>query len=127
MSIQSRTAARPPILAQAGASPAPVRSSVVAPGHGVFLAGTRRYRFKKLAGSPLTQFAAVLVVGWRMRCLDLPSDPAMLYDIDVGMVAAAEQPPRPAPVRSSVFAPRPSAPVFALCLGVFLAGTRWHR
>jgi dipeptide/tripeptide permease len=57
----------------------------------VFLAGTRRYRFKKLAGSPLTQFAAVFVAAWRKRRLHLPSDPAMLYDIDVGKVAAAEQ------------------------------------
>jgi dipeptide/tripeptide permease len=48
----------------------------------VFLAGTRRYRFKKLVGSPLTQIAAVVVAAWHNRRLDLPSDPSMLYDID---------------------------------------------
>ncbi|XP_044484379.1 protein NRT1/ PTR FAMILY 6.3 isoform X2 [Mangifera indica] len=48
----------------------------------VFLSGTRRYRFKKLAGSPLTQIAAVFVASWRKRHLDLPSDSSMLFDID---------------------------------------------
>ncbi|KAK3122755.1 hypothetical protein QOZ80_8AG0617720 [Eleusine coracana subsp. coracana] len=57
----------------------------------VFLAGTRRYRFKKLVGSPLTQIAAVVVAAWRKRRFQLPADPALLYDIDVGKVAAAEQ------------------------------------
>ncbi|KAJ3692586.1 hypothetical protein LUZ60_011681 [Juncus effusus] len=46
----------------------------------VFLAGTKRYRFKKLAGSPLTQIAAVIVAAWRKRKVELPSDPALLYD-----------------------------------------------
>ncbi|CAL1375703.1 unnamed protein product [Linum trigynum] len=53
----------------------------------VFLSGTRRYRFKRLAGSPLTQIAAVYVGAWRKRGLDLPSDPAALYngeDIEEG-------------------------------------------
>ncbi|KAL6658999.1 hypothetical protein ACP70R_003039 [Stipagrostis hirtigluma subsp. patula] len=63
----------------------------IAAGLVVFLAGTRRYRFKKLAGSPLTQIAAVIVAAWRKRRLELPTDPAMLYDIDVGKVAAAEE------------------------------------
>ncbi|XP_062195452.1 protein NRT1/ PTR FAMILY 6.3-like [Phragmites australis] len=66
-------------------------AAAIAAGLVVFLAGTRRYRFKKLAGSPLTQIAAVVVAAWRKRRLDLPSDPAMLYDIDVGKVAAAEE------------------------------------
>lgn len=48
----------------------------------VFLAGTRRYRFKKLVGSPLTQIAAVVVAAWRKRGLELPSDPSMLHDAD---------------------------------------------
>ncbi|KAK9148088.1 hypothetical protein Scep_006845 [Stephania cephalantha] len=48
----------------------------------VFLFGTRKYRFKKLAGSPLTQIAAVLVAAWRKRGAELPSDPSTLYDID---------------------------------------------
>ncbi|ONK59049.1 uncharacterized protein A4U43_C08F2440 [Asparagus officinalis] len=45
----------------------------------VFLAGTRRYRYKKLVGSPLTQIAAVVAAAWRKK----PDDPALLYD-DVG-------------------------------------------
>ncbi|XAR54968.1 Nitrate-transporting ATPase [Bertholletia excelsa] len=48
----------------------------------VFLAGTRRYRFKKLLGSPLTQIAAVVVAAWRNRKLELPSDLAKLFDVD---------------------------------------------
>ncbi|KAH9777326.1 protein NRT1/ PTR FAMILY 6.3 [Citrus sinensis] len=48
----------------------------------VFLSGTRRYRFKKLVGSPLTQIASVFVVAWRKRHLDLPSDPSMFFNID---------------------------------------------
>lgn len=48
----------------------------------VFLSGTRRYRFKKLVGSPLTQIASVFVAAWRKRHLDLPSDPSMLFNID---------------------------------------------
>jgi peptide/histidine transporter 3/4 len=63
----------------------------IAAGLVVFLAGTRRYRFKKLAGSPLTQIAAVVVAAWRKRRLPLPADPAMLYDIDVGKAAAVEE------------------------------------
>ncbi|EAZ09238.1 hypothetical protein OsI_31511 [Oryza sativa Indica Group] len=65
-------------------------AAAIAAGLVVFLAGTRRYRFKKLVGSPLTQIAAVVVAAWRKRRLELPSDPAMLYDIDVGKLAAAE-------------------------------------
>ncbi|WOK98066.1 protein NRT1/ PTR FAMILY 6.3-like [Canna indica] len=48
----------------------------------VFLLGTRRYRFKKLVGSPLTQIAAVVVGAWRKRRLELPLDPTLLHDID---------------------------------------------
>ncbi|XVE57689.1 hypothetical protein DITRI_Ditri04bG0109800 [Diplodiscus trichospermus] len=48
----------------------------------VFLSGTRRYRFKKLVGSPLTQIAAVFVAAWKKRDLQLPSDPALLFNID---------------------------------------------
>uniref|UniRef100_A0ACD5ZZR1 Uncharacterized protein n=1 Tax=Avena sativa TaxID=4498 RepID=A0ACD5ZZR1_AVESA len=62
----------------------------IAAGLVVFLAGTRRYRFKKLAGSPLTQIAAVVIAAWRKRGIQLPADTSMLYDIDVGKVAAAE-------------------------------------
>ncbi|KAL0813187.1 hypothetical protein Bca101_069630 [Brassica carinata] len=48
----------------------------------IFLAGTNRYRFKKLIGSPMTQVAAVVVAAWRNRRLELPSDPSYLYDLD---------------------------------------------
>ncbi|CAM0911224.1 unnamed protein product [Alopecurus aequalis] len=65
-------------------------AAAIAVGLVVFLAGTRRYRFKKLAGSPLTQIAAVVIAAWRKRGLELPADTSMLYDIDVGKVAAAE-------------------------------------
>ncbi|XP_010264234.1 PREDICTED: protein NRT1/ PTR FAMILY 6.3-like [Nelumbo nucifera] len=47
----------------------------------VFLSGTRRYRFKKLASSPLTQVATVFVAAWRKRKMELPSDPSLLYDV----------------------------------------------
>ncbi|XP_068634209.1 protein NRT1/ PTR FAMILY 6.3-like [Aristolochia californica] len=47
----------------------------------VLLSGTRRYRFKKLAGSPLTQVATVTVAAWKNRRLELPSDPSLLYDV----------------------------------------------
>ncbi|KAF0932799.1 hypothetical protein E2562_012134 [Oryza meyeriana var. granulata] len=50
----------------------------------VFLGGTTRYRFKKLVGSPVTQIAAVTAAAWRKRKLPLPSDPAMLYEVDDG-------------------------------------------
>ncbi|KAJ1267337.1 hypothetical protein BS78_07G048000 [Paspalum vaginatum] len=63
----------------------------IAAGLVVFLAGTRRYRFKKLAGSPLTQIAAVVAAAWRKRRVPLPADPALLYDIDLGKAAAAEE------------------------------------
>ncbi|GMI76373.1 CHLORINA 1, ARABIDOPSIS THALIANA NITRATE TRANSPORTER 1, nitrate transporter 1.1 [Hibiscus trionum] len=51
-------------------------------GLAVFLSGTRRYRFKKLAGSPLTQIAAVFVAAWKKRHLELPSDSSLLFNID---------------------------------------------
>ncbi|URD75426.1 POT family [Musa troglodytarum] len=54
----------------------------------LFLSGTRRYRFKKLVGSPLTQIAAVMVAAWRKRGLELPSDPSLLHDIDEKQTAA---------------------------------------
>uniref|UniRef100_A0A453RXH1 Uncharacterized protein n=1 Tax=Aegilops tauschii subsp. strangulata TaxID=200361 RepID=A0A453RXH1_AEGTS len=62
----------------------------IAVGLVVFLAGTRRYRFKKLAGSPLTQIAAVVVAAWRKRGVQLPTDTSMLYDIDVGKVVGED-------------------------------------
>ncbi|XP_030469365.1 protein NRT1/ PTR FAMILY 6.3 [Syzygium oleosum] len=48
----------------------------------VFLSGTRRYRFKTLVGSPLTQIAAVFITAWRKRQLELPSDTSLLFNVD---------------------------------------------
>ncbi|KAI4327103.1 hypothetical protein L6164_019603 [Bauhinia variegata] len=48
----------------------------------IFLLGTRRYRFRKLVGSPLTQIAVVFVAAWRKRHLESPSDPSWLFDVD---------------------------------------------
>ncbi|OWM88385.1 protein NRT1/ PTR FAMILY 6.3-like [Punica granatum] len=48
----------------------------------VFVSGTRRYRFKKLVGSPLTQIAVVFVAAWRKRHLELPSDVSLLFNVD---------------------------------------------
>nr|XP_016452049.1 PREDICTED: protein NRT1/ PTR FAMILY 6.3-like [Nicotiana tabacum] len=48
----------------------------------VFLSGTRKYRFKKLVGSPLTQIASVIVAAWKKRHLELPSDSSLLFEID---------------------------------------------
>ncbi|GAV90915.1 PTR2 domain-containing protein [Cephalotus follicularis] len=48
----------------------------------VFLTGTKRYRFKKLVGSPLTQIAAVFVAAWRKRKMEPPSDLSLLYNGD---------------------------------------------
>ncbi|GAB2216942.1 hypothetical protein Droror1_Dr00000093 [Drosera rotundifolia] len=48
----------------------------------ILLSGTRRYRFKKLAGSPLTQFFTVFVAAWRKRTMVLPSDSLELFSVD---------------------------------------------
>ncbi|KAF8380485.1 hypothetical protein HHK36_027972 [Tetracentron sinense] len=56
--------------------------SAIVGGLVVFLAGTRRYRFKKLVGSPLTQIAAVFVASWRKRHIELPSDSLLLFNDD---------------------------------------------
>ncbi|KAG5592958.1 hypothetical protein H5410_043472 [Solanum commersonii] len=48
----------------------------------IFLSGTRKYRFKKLVGSPLTQIASVFVAALRKKHLELPSDPSLLFTID---------------------------------------------
>lgn len=48
----------------------------------VFVSGTKKYRFKKLVGSPLTQIATVIVAAWRKRRMDLPTDSSFLFDID---------------------------------------------
>ncbi|URD83026.1 Nitrate transporter 1.1 [Musa troglodytarum] len=56
-------------------------------GLALFLSKTNRYRFKKLVGSPLTQFAAVVACAWRKRRLALPEDPSILYDIDTSVAS----------------------------------------
>ncbi|CAH9086186.1 unnamed protein product [Cuscuta europaea] len=48
----------------------------------IFLSGTKRYRFKKLVGSPLTQVASVFMAAWRNRRLELPSDSSLLFNVD---------------------------------------------
>jgi dipeptide/tripeptide permease len=64
-------------------------------GLSVFLAGTKRYRFKKLVGSPLKQIAAVVVAAWRKKKLQLPSDSGMLYsghaDAEAGLKKGIKQ------------------------------------
>lgn len=51
-------------------------------GLGVFLSSSKRYRFKKLVGSPLTQIASVFVAAWRKRNLEVPSDSSLLFNGD---------------------------------------------
>ncbi|KAK1408257.1 hypothetical protein QVD17_39893 [Tagetes erecta] len=48
----------------------------------IFMSGTKRYRFKRLVGSPLTQIASVFVVAWTKRHMKLPSDPSLLFNVD---------------------------------------------
>lgn len=48
----------------------------------VFLFGTKRYRYKKLAGSPLSQISAVFVAAWKKRKMELPADSSQLFNID---------------------------------------------
>ncbi|CAN4097767.1 unnamed protein product [Withania somnifera] len=48
----------------------------------LFLSGTKRYRFKKLVGSPVAQFASVFIAAWRKRHMKLPSDASVLFNVD---------------------------------------------
>ncbi|KAK1436290.1 hypothetical protein QVD17_02069 [Tagetes erecta] len=48
----------------------------------IFLSGTKKYRIKKLVGSPLTQIASVFVAAWKKRRMELPSDPCFLFSED---------------------------------------------
>ncbi|XP_023551869.1 protein NRT1/ PTR FAMILY 6.3-like isoform X2 [Cucurbita pepo subsp. pepo] len=57
-------------------------ASAIVAGLVVFVSGTKKYRFKKLVGSPLTQIATVFVAAWRKRRIELPSDSSFLFDID---------------------------------------------
>lgn len=46
----------------------------------VILSGTRRYRYKKSAGSPIVNILQVLVVAINKRRMDLPYDYGMLHE-----------------------------------------------
>ncbi|XP_049414521.1 protein NRT1/ PTR FAMILY 6.2-like [Solanum stenotomum] len=46
----------------------------------IFLLGTKRYRYKKSAGSPIVHIFQVIVAAIRKRKMDLPYDAAMLYE-----------------------------------------------
>ncbi|KAE9597705.1 hypothetical protein Lal_00041505 [Lupinus albus] len=59
----------------------------------VFLLGTRKYRFKKLVGSPLTQIAVVFVAALRKRKMELPYDSALLFNVDETMMKKKERLP----------------------------------
>lgn len=48
----------------------------------VFLSATKTYRFKKLAGSPLTQIAYVCIGAWRKRHMEIPLDFSHLYNVN---------------------------------------------
>lgn len=51
-------------------------------GLSVFLSGTKRYRYKKLAGSPLTQIASVCIGAWRKRHMETPLGLSLLYNVN---------------------------------------------
>ena len=46
----------------------------------IILSGTRRYRYKKSAGSPIVNILQVLVVAIKKRKMDLPYDYGMLHE-----------------------------------------------
>lgn len=46
----------------------------------MFLAWSNRYRYRRIAGSPITHIAHVLVAAWRNRKQSLPSDPSVLNE-----------------------------------------------
>ncbi|KAJ0988224.1 hypothetical protein J5N97_006580 [Dioscorea zingiberensis] len=62
-----------------------INAAIIVIGFVVFLSGKRRYRYKRIMGSPITQIAAVLVGAWRNRGLELPSHPSLLYEIKSGV------------------------------------------
>ncbi|ONK59047.1 uncharacterized protein A4U43_C08F2420 [Asparagus officinalis] len=83
----------------------------------VFLAGTRRYRYKKLVGSPLTQIAAVVAAAWRKRSSwtagitpSFPSPPAPSPSSSSPSVLLINPPLRP---RHPPLLPRPPSPPFS--------------
>ncbi|KAJ0089527.1 hypothetical protein Patl1_13103 [Pistacia atlantica] len=46
----------------------------------IFLAGTKRYRYKKSSGSPIVHIFQVIVAAMRKRKMDLPYNVSMLYE-----------------------------------------------
>ncbi|XP_031252656.1 protein NRT1/ PTR FAMILY 6.2 [Pistacia vera] len=46
----------------------------------IFLAGTKRYRYKKSSGSPIVHIFQVIVAAIRKRKMDLPYNVSMLYE-----------------------------------------------
>ncbi|CAN6239750.1 unnamed protein product [Urochloa humidicola] len=55
-----------------------VSAAVMVAATAVFVAGTRRYRYRRPQGSPLTVIARVLWAAWRNRKLPCPADPSEL-------------------------------------------------
>lgn len=46
----------------------------------IFLAGTKRYRYKKSSGSPIVHIFQVIVAAIKKRKMDLPYNVGMLYE-----------------------------------------------
>lgn len=57
----------------------------------VLLCGTRRYRFKKAQGSPLTIIWRVLLLAWKRRNLPYPSHPSLLNGYQDAVVPYTER------------------------------------
>ncbi|CAN6248958.1 unnamed protein product [Urochloa humidicola] len=55
-----------------------VSAAVMVTATAVFVAGTRRYRYRRPQGSPLTVIGRVLWAAWRNRKLPCPADPSEL-------------------------------------------------
>ncbi|OEL18628.1 Protein NRT1/ PTR FAMILY 6.4, partial [Dichanthelium oligosanthes] len=56
-----------------------VSAAVMVVATAAFVAGTRRYRYRRPQGSPLTVIGRVLWAAWRNRKLPLPADPSELH------------------------------------------------
>lgn len=46
----------------------------------VFFSGTKRYRYKKSAGSPIVHISQVIAAAIKNRKMDLPYNPSLLYE-----------------------------------------------
>ncbi|KAG8375782.1 hypothetical protein BUALT_Bualt10G0136100 [Buddleja alternifolia] len=49
----------------------------------IFLAGTRKYRYKKTSGSPIVQILQVIVAAVKKKGLEVPTDANLLYETTV--------------------------------------------